>query len=259
MLRREKVVPREDGTWEHSRLEVLRGNIASWYEQYGITTNIVDKPVDVPAAEWNPYNEFSVEDWFPIQIYQSVNTLKALFVHVELLCIPSSKFVSLESGVAHRQVITDNYRVHSVSQLEVRYCKIGEKGSMVYDVYVELPLEFILKPIEDAPATSIAKAGSELLQFSAKNINYPNAYLDSDIVIAGMCVIRFGTKIPAEVVAGAIYDFAGYLSSQDEVIEVGATAHTYPLINRLSEFLKSRNIPEHEALIENWADQVDTL
>lgn len=53
-------------------------------------------------------------------------------------------------------------------------------------------------------------------------------------------------------IAGAIFDFAGYLTTREEDFMVGSHSHSGEIVNHIIEFLKSRNIDSTKADVENW-------
>lgn len=56
-----------------------------------------------------------------------------------------------------------------------------------------------------------------------------------------------------DVVAGAIYDFAGFLTTRPKVIEVGATALSSPMVDLIKEWASERGLSLREADVEHWA------
>ena len=67
------------------------------------------------------------------------------------------------------------------------------------------------------------------------------------------------TPTKSDLVAAALFDFAGYLNVLP-VIEVGDTADATSLLERLSQFLADRNLSassEVQLPIENWQEFLD--
>lgn len=56
-----------------------------------------------------------------------------------------------------------------------------------------------------------------------------------------------------DVVAGAIYDFAGFLTTRRPAIAVGASALTYPVAELVREWAAARGLSLREADVEHWA------
>lgn len=60
------------------------------------------------------------------------------------------------------------------------------------------------------------------------------------------------------LIAGALFDFAGYLTTRDRVIEVGSTALATPVADLLDEFAKMRGLALDAAAIASWAEALAT-
>ena len=55
-----------------------------------------------------------------------------------------------------------------------------------------------------------------------------------------------------EIVAGAIFDFAGYLTTREKVIRVGSSAEASPMVDLITEWAKIRNLSIKEAKVKDW-------
>lgn len=58
------------------------------------------------------------------------------------------------------------------------------------------------------------------------------------------------------VVAGALHDFAGYITTQPKVFKVGAAANAARLCEHLTDFLEKRGITDVEADVANWRESL---
>lgn len=56
------------------------------------------------------------------------------------------------------------------------------------------------------------------------------------------------------VIAGAIFDFAGYLTTRPRVIEVGSTANASPIADLVKEFAKLRGLSLADAAVLSWQE-----
>jgi hypothetical protein len=66
-----------------------------------------------------------------------------------------------------------------------------------------------------------------------------------------------GPTLPdAARLAGALFDFAGYLTSHPEVIPVGASAWATPIVDRLVAWAEKRGLSLEDADIEGWWSNV---
>ncbi len=67
--------------------------------------------------------------------------------------------------------------------------------------------------------------------------------------------LRSETK---QIVAGAIYDFAAWLTTREEAITLSKNLPAYPAIDALSEFLTMRGLGDYKDLIMvmNWNDRI---
>lgn len=62
--------------------------------------------------------------------------------------------------------------------------------------------------------------------------------------------------VAADVIAGALYDFLGYLTTRDETLCMGATQECSPVIPALQAWAKTRNLPLDEANVKGWRDSI---
>ena len=58
------------------------------------------------------------------------------------------------------------------------------------------------------------------------------------------------------VITGAIYDFAGFLTTRDAVIEVGSTANAAPIADLIEEWCQLRDISSSDAMVKDWQNSV---
>ncbi len=56
------------------------------------------------------------------------------------------------------------------------------------------------------------------------------------------------------VVAGAVFDFAGYLTTRDRVIEVGATANASPVADLVKDWAALRGLSLADAAVLSWQE-----
>lgn len=56
------------------------------------------------------------------------------------------------------------------------------------------------------------------------------------------------------VIAGAIFDFSGFLTTREGVIEVGATANASPVADLIKEWAKLRGLSLADAAVLSWQD-----
>lgn len=61
------------------------------------------------------------------------------------------------------------------------------------------------------------------------------------------------TKPSAAVIAGALFDFAAYLSTREESFEVGAQHHPGPIIDALKAWAVERELSLDDAAVESWS------
>ena len=54
------------------------------------------------------------------------------------------------------------------------------------------------------------------------------------------------------IVAGAIFDFAGFMTTRSEVIEVGSTAEAGPVADLVKEWAESRDLDLADAAVLSW-------
>lgn len=59
------------------------------------------------------------------------------------------------------------------------------------------------------------------------------------------------------IIAGAIYDFAGFLTTLDPTIQVGATEHPEPVINAIITWAAMRGLSIDQPFVQEWKEQAD--
>ena len=59
-----------------------------------------------------------------------------------------------------------------------------------------------------------------------------------------------------EIVAGALFDFIGFLTTRSEVIKLGASELAPPALEALEEWAKSRGLNLDPAAVVEWQDQL---
>ena len=62
-----------------------------------------------------------------------------------------------------------------------------------------------------------------------------------------------GNGLPL-VIAGAIFDFAGYLTTRDTVIEVGSTANASPVADLVKDWAALRGLSLADAAVLSWQE-----
>jgi hypothetical protein len=60
------------------------------------------------------------------------------------------------------------------------------------------------------------------------------------------------------VIAGAIFDFAGYMTTRTDVIKVGATANAAPVADLAKEWAKLRGLSLDDAAVLSWQEWLPT-
>lgn len=60
------------------------------------------------------------------------------------------------------------------------------------------------------------------------------------------------------VIAGAIFDFAGYLTTRDKVIKVGSTANASPIADLVKEWADVRGLSLTDAAVLSWQEWLHT-
>jgi len=59
---------------------------------------------------------------------------------------------------------------------------------------------------------------------------------------------------PSNVVAGAIFDFAGYLTTRPESMPVGSSKDAGPMVGHIQKWAKQRNLSLDNADVKGWQD-----
>lgn len=60
------------------------------------------------------------------------------------------------------------------------------------------------------------------------------------------------------VISGAIFDFAGYLTTLPKVIEVGSAANASPMVELIKEWADLRGLSLDDAAIQSWQEWLPT-
>jgi hypothetical protein len=60
------------------------------------------------------------------------------------------------------------------------------------------------------------------------------------------------------VISGAIFDFAGYMTTRTEVIEIGSTANASPVVDLMKEFANLRGLSLDDAAVLSWQEWLST-
>jgi hypothetical protein len=58
------------------------------------------------------------------------------------------------------------------------------------------------------------------------------------------------------IVAGALYDFLGYLSTRDAEIKMGADHDSYRVLDLLEEWAELRGLDLSNAEVLNWQEEI---
>lgn len=58
------------------------------------------------------------------------------------------------------------------------------------------------------------------------------------------------------IISGAIFDFAAYLTTREEVIEVGSSVEASSMVKLITEWAKLRNLNYHDADVKNWGNNI---
>ena len=54
------------------------------------------------------------------------------------------------------------------------------------------------------------------------------------------------------LISGAIFDFAGYLTTREKVIPVGASADAAPMVELIKDWAAKRNLSTNDAAVLSW-------
>jgi uncharacterized cysteine cluster protein YcgN (CxxCxxCC family) len=60
--------------------------------------------------------------------------------------------------------------------------------------------------------------------------------------------------VPHPVIAGALFDFMGWLTSRDQRLTLSSTDEAGPAVEAITEFAKMRGLSLDEARVQNWQD-----
>lgn len=66
-------------------------------------------------------------------------------------------------------------------------------------------------------------------------------------------------RSPHEIISGAIFDFAGYLTTRDETIKVGASAEASPIVDRIRDWASTRDLSIDDADVQGWQSVLDRV
>ena len=61
----------------------------------------------------------------------------------------------------------------------------------------------------------------------------------------------------AQIIAGAIFDFAGFLTTRDKVIKVGSTANAAPVADLVKEWADMRKLSLDDVAVSWWQDVLE--
>ena len=68
--------------------------------------------------------------------------------------------------------------------------------------------------------------------------------------------LPYATKMIEPIVAGAVYDFAGFITTRDKVIRVGATADAAPVADLVKEWANRRSLSLEDAAVGSWGKEL---
>jgi len=66
-------------------------------------------------------------------------------------------------------------------------------------------------------------------------------------------------KRAANVVAGALFDFAGYMTTRDKSIKVGAKENPSPVLDQLKSWSRNRHLNLDDADVEKWTKALERV
>ena len=81
------------------------------------------------------------------------------------------------------------------------------------------------------------------------------------IIAAYQAELRQGVELPEGlplVISGAIFDFAGYLTTRPKVIEVGSAANASPMVELIKEWADLRGLSLDDAAVQSWQEWLPT-
>lgn len=58
------------------------------------------------------------------------------------------------------------------------------------------------------------------------------------------------------IISGAIFDFAGFLTTREKVIEIGSSANAAPVADLVSEWLEKRGVSMDDAMVQTWSESL---
>ena len=106
--------------------------------------------------------------------------------------------------------------------------------------FVTLPREFVERALE-------------ALKYEKDANNHLDWHHDKTMNALRAALERTQDGLPL-VIAGAIFDFAGYLTTRPSVIEVGSPANASPIADLVKEFSKLRGLSLADAAVLSWQE-----
>ena len=73
-----------------------------------------------------------------------------------------------------------------------------------------------------------------------------------DVMVARAMAAPRGRVVTEEAIAGAVFDFAGFLTTRESATLFGASADASPMVALLSEWASTRNLNLNNADVERW-------
>lgn len=61
------------------------------------------------------------------------------------------------------------------------------------------------------------------------------------------------------IIAGALYDFGGFLTTRENIMRVGSTENASPMVDAIKEFAALRKLPLDDAAVQSWQDPLPPL
>ena len=115
--------------------------------------------------------------------------------------------------------------------LEAKAAPVGEREAAIEAAYAA---------VVDGGWSSVKEMGVSMFQAGA-------AWQRAQSALAG--AVNDGLPL---VIAGAIFDFAGFLTTRERVIEVGATANASPVAELVQEWAELRGLSLADAAVLSW-------
>lgn len=60
-----------------------------------------------------------------------------------------------------------------------------------------------------------------------------------------------------DLISGAIFDFAGYLTTREESFPVGASEEVYPVLEAIEDWSETRDLSLDNPEIEHWEEELE--